>query len=260
MAKTNLHNSTARVTSSETYFIKPGYEVNTPDRATSQPSGNYWSDARIRSSMAFQYHVYQKAKDLIKGRGLHTVLEVGCGPGRKFKRLIWPHCDDSVLIDVPSCAPLIETILPKATFIGVDLETVSLALGRQFDLIVCADVVEHLANPDSCLRFMHSHLAPSGYCVVSTPERDLVRGMDSCRPPNPAHVREWNRQEFATLLQSRGFRIIEHSLYPQRAHSKICFTLTQRLRDRLLPIEALRTLNAGLFGTQVVICQRSAVQ
>ncbi|HSE91868.1 MAG TPA: methyltransferase domain-containing protein, partial [Methylomirabilota bacterium] len=42
-------------------------------------------------------------------------------------------------------------------------------LGGPFDVIVCADVLEHLADPESALERLVTHLAPGGAVVVSIP-------------------------------------------------------------------------------------------
>jgi len=42
-------------------------------------------------------------------------------------------------------------------------------LGVSFDAIVCADVLEHLADPLAALRRLLPHLAPGGVVVVSIP-------------------------------------------------------------------------------------------
>ncbi|MGH7391354.1 MAG: class I SAM-dependent methyltransferase [Candidatus Rokuibacteriota bacterium] len=42
-------------------------------------------------------------------------------------------------------------------------------LGGPFDVIVCADVLEHLVDPESALARLVTHLAPGGAVVVSIP-------------------------------------------------------------------------------------------
>lgn len=48
-----------------------------------------------------------------------------------------------------------------------DVETMD--LGRQFDLIVAGEIIEHLLNPGLCLLNLRRHIKPGGTLAVSTP-------------------------------------------------------------------------------------------
>lgn len=72
-------------------------------------------------------------------------------------------------------------------------------------LIICSDVIEHLVHPEHLMQTLSSHLRFVPAMVLSTPERDLVRGiLDTGPPANPSHVREWNRAELGRLLRKSG--------------------------------------------------------
>src|SRR5205823_3527718 len=70
------------------------------------------------------------------------------------------------------------------------------------DLVICADVIEHVADPEALMRFLVS--ATTDWIVISTPDRDLVySGRSKYRfgpPSNPAHVREWTMSEFRAFV------------------------------------------------------------
>jgi SAM-dependent methyltransferase len=82
--------------------------------------------------------------------------------------------------------------------------------------VLCADVIEHLLDPDPCLDFMRRHLAPGGLLLISTPERIALRGKDCMDCPHPMHVREWSFAEFGRFLASRRFEVADHLLLPQQ--------------------------------------------
>lgn len=212
------------------YYIKAGYHPK--ERALTfegDDVGAYWTDERIKKATTNQYYVYEKCFTLLQNRGYHTLLDVGCGPPVKIKGLLAQYCVDIVLVDQPSIADLVNGILPKAEFIPVNLEHIDLVLPKKFDLIICADVLEHLLNPDNCVRFIRRHLAPQGLAVLSTPERDYLRGKDCSYSPKPEHVREWNSVEFAQYITSRGFEIVEHSWLPQLMLGRVEFFCSQLL-------------------------------
>lgn len=79
-------------------------------------------------------------------------------------------------------------------------------------MIICADVIEHLLDPDELLRWLSS--IPFKKIVFSTPDRSfLVNELrSSCEmgpPHNPHHVREWNFQEFERYI-IQWFHIDQH--------------------------------------------------
>src|SRR5215831_1019668 len=79
-----------------------------------------------------------------------------------------------------------------------------------FDLVICADVIEHLPEPDGLLRYLQS-IAPC-WIVLSTPDRDVVGaryGTMEGPPKNIHHVREWNMPEFRSYI-SCFFDVTDH--------------------------------------------------
>jgi len=201
----------------EDYFIKAGYQPNKqPLTFEGDQSGSYWTNDRINMATEYQYYVYKKCSELLRNHHYSNLLDVGCGPPVKVKQHLLPYCNSITLIDQPSLATLAQQILPESKFISVNLENIELELGEKFDLIVCADVLEHLLNPNYCLRFIKQHLASNGLAVLSTPERNYLRGRACNYSPKPEHVREWNSTEFANYIKSQGFKIVEHFLTAQR--------------------------------------------
>lgn len=204
----------------ERYFIKPDYRSNLV-QATYDGSENpaYWNTERLKSAASFQYDVYVLAAHLVSARAAQTLLDVGSGPPMKLKALFQNGGLKIHLVDQPSTAAQGARLLPHARFTAANLETVELDLGIRFDLIICADVIEHLINPDFCLAFIRQHLAPNGLLLISTPERDILRGRDCTSCPHPMHVREWNTGEFRCYLESQGLQVVEHLLLPQQRTS-----------------------------------------
>lgn len=75
-------------------------------------------------------------------------------------------------------------------------------------VIICSDMIEHLANPSHLLEVLKGWLDHAPVCILTTPERDLIHGKGHTGPPtNPAHVREWNISEIEKLFLSIGFKV-----------------------------------------------------
>lgn len=215
------------------YCIRPDYQPNLARVARVPAQGpRYWTAERIALATEYQYDVYRMAAALMREPGVTSVLDVGCGPPVKLKSLLPGKALTVHLVDQPESAPLAAEVLPAARFTATDLETIDVDLGQRFDLAICADVIEHLRNPDPCLAFMRRHLSPGGVLLISTPERDILRGRDCRSCAHPEHVREWNGEEFARFLQSRGWQVLKRGNLPQQRTSAP-FRLLGSLLERL---------------------------
>lgn len=202
------------------FFIKEDYKSR--DQNLTLDTGvdpKYWTEARVREAGQFQYYVYEYCLKLIKKHKLKSFMDVGCGAPVKVKQLISPHCPTITLVDQPTTKRIANKILPSARFISADLETIEMPLPEKHHIIVCADVLEHLVNPDMCMNFINANLEEEGFLVISTPERDFLRGENCMASPKPEHVREWNRDEFSQYIQSHKVNILEQFLVPQKKAS-----------------------------------------
>jgi len=165
----------------------------------------------VELSMVYQYEVYKYASRLIRKYKLRNVLDIGCGHGMKLKKLILPVCQDITGIDEVSTISWCKQHHNFGTWCADNLEDAKVDLERTFDLIVAADVIEHLVNPDKLLEAIKRFASRDTFIILSTPERDATRGKDDMGPPlNPLHAREWNFDEFRKYIEHRRFRVIRH--------------------------------------------------
>jgi hypothetical protein len=185
------------------FFIKEGYQPRN--------QAEYFEDTSEKSSEAtWQPDVYPLADELGMLTGCSKVIDVGCGHAQKLVQLHpkfeiigvdyganldycrqqynfgrWIEWD----LELPACPPIEDDVVSQS-------------------IIICADVIEHLIDPSSFLRYIRFWLERSPIAILSTPERDLTRGASDVGPPgNAAHVREWNRGELQLLLQAAGIGI-----------------------------------------------------
>jgi SAM-dependent methyltransferase len=161
----------------------------------------------------YQHSVYTFARDLMVEHGLLSLLDIGCGTGVKLAEIIHPVCQDITGIDGKHCIDICKQQHSFGRWLTDDIENPTLSPEKTFDLIISSDVVEHLINPDFLLAYIKRYANENTWIVISTPERDMVRGKRHFGPaPNRAHVREWNMAEFYRYIDSNGFEILDHFL------------------------------------------------
>lgn len=202
------------------YFIKDGYCSNQEPVTVDAVSGSvYWSPHRIRGNRSFQYGVYRYASRLVREHGIRTVIDVGCGAGYKLGLVARRNPNTRVVgIDQPNAIEYCRSHNDFGEWHADDFESPSDALADlRAELVISSDVIEHLSDPDNLLRYIRLRLRPGGWVLLSTPERDALRGRDCRHSPNPNHIREWNFDEFEAYLTSRGAEIVDHFVqYPVR--------------------------------------------
>ena len=237
----------------EKYFLKEGYLCNDGAQTLDvAPTDRYWTSERIELSSRYQHHVYLLAAQLAKNKNYSTAMDLGCGPGTKAKTILSPAFKKLILIDQQSSRKIVEQVIPQATFISADLEKCDITLDQKIDLIICADVVEHLYNPLPCLKFALNSIKPDGLVIFSTPERDYLRGKDCMNSPHSSHVREWNTEEFKQLLEYSGFKILRQLHLPPQKLSRI-EDLMRILLQRYLKRSSWRSCQVAICRTNDAI-------
>lgn len=205
------------------YYIKEGYKCNKVKTFNTKPE-TYWDSTRVRSSYYFQYSIYKFAAEIFRKKKLKTILDIGSGPGTKMNKLFKGIAQDITLVDQPNMREIIEIHCPGVKYIGWNLEK-PIILGEKYDMITCFDVIEHLENPDSILQSVRYNLKENGIAIISTPDRDIRRGKNCLKSPNPEHVREWSRDEFLKYIQKSGFEVLKSFNYPNKKLNNILLTL-----------------------------------
>jgi 2-polyprenyl-3-methyl-5-hydroxy-6-metoxy-1,4-benzoquinol methylase len=181
------------------YFIKSGY--------VHRPVPEYFDDT-TRSGVVYQPEVYPRAASLAREAGAEVIVDVGCGEGEKLASL---HPEFRIVgIDLGRNITSARERYPFGDWEEFDLDKEGtfpvddIALSRA--VVVCSDVIEHLRRPEHLLGHLRRCLDLCHGVVLSTPERNLRRGVHHMGPPgNVAHVREWAIDELAALLASFGF-------------------------------------------------------
>ena len=186
--------------------------------------------------------------EYIRPKSGDRILDIGCGPALKLQSLIAPLCNDIVGLDDQRIVEYCRQHFDFGQFIACDIEHDPFPVQRTFDLIICADVIEHLVDPDKLLDAIRAAATPDSWIVLSTPDRDILRGKGCLRSPKRMHVREWTSAEFAIYLTSRSFVIHEHTLLPPIKF----YWSTEYFQQRFLQLRAGRSF----ASCQMVVCKK----
>lgn len=182
------------------YYLKSGYQ--------SREQPEYCLD--LVENDIWQPQVYVLARYLGKILNCKYLIDIGCGMAFKLSKM-YPGFQ-IIGIDYGANIQRCKEIYPYGTWIEHDLDSPqSLPIQDSIlkdSIIICADVIEHLVNPAFLLGNLKEMMELSAACLMSTPERDIERGINHFGPPpNRSHVREWNLYELTDLFRSLHFNI-----------------------------------------------------
>jgi SAM-dependent methyltransferase len=145
-----------------------------------------------------------------------TVLDLGCGNGRA-SRMLADAGKRVVGLEIASAA------LGKATATGASgsICYVEGSCEAQFpfrsesiDAIYCAEVIEHLVDPQITLAECRRVLRPGGTLFVTTPYHGRVKniliavaGFERHFDPSGPHIRFFTPRSLASLMRFQGFSV-----------------------------------------------------
>ncbi len=148
-----------------------------------------------------------------------SVLDIGCGGGRlgasikqRQNATVWGVESDS------TAAERARNHLDQVFAGNITADEISF-VENQFDCIICADVLEHLREPEKVLKRIRHWLHPDGCLVTSIPNvrnhtviRSLLAGnwtYESAGLLDEDHVRFFTRNDIEKMLYCAGFTIEE---------------------------------------------------
>ena len=128
------------------------------------------------------------------GQG-RRVLDIGCRDGA-LTRWYVPH-NEVTGVDVDRHA--LELAAPMLYHtLWLDVETEWRFLPQSFDVIVLAEILEHLKNDSLLMAHVAMTLRPGGLCIGSVPNDAGWRG----NPPDVDHKRQYTADTLRQLLEA----------------------------------------------------------
>jgi len=168
------------------------------------------------------------------------VLELGCGPGHMSK-VLTKHLGCQVRgIEIdPEAAKAARDFCRDVTVCNLDeTDLRRLFKNGQFDVIIAADILEHLKTPERTLVQCKHLLRQDGYLVISIPNAShvgIVANLMSAQFPysdigllDRTHLRFFTGPSFRSLLRETGYLIdkwlthkvpVEHTEFKRVFHS-----------------------------------------
>lgn len=192
------------------------------------------------------------------------VLELGCSVGTQSKVLREElGCDVTGVELNPLAARQAETYCTRVVVGNLDLVDFEAEFPSQkFDVVLCADVLEHIYNPMALLSRIKTVIGTSGYVVASIPNVvhialifEMLHGKFDYRDKgllDDSHIRFFTRSSLISTFTDAGF-IIDHldrglaSAYETEFAVSNC---TQEDRDVL---DYLRTNNEECFTYHFIV-------
>jgi SAM-dependent methyltransferase len=149
-----------------------------------------------------------------------AVLDYGCGDGALLAQIVRKCRPRETHGFEPNAAGagLARAMLQKHNIAATIHQDVQHLPASHFDVVVCADAIEHVMDPHGLMTQIARALRPGGRAVITTPVRLAER------PEDPGHVHEWYPDEFRDWLQAAGsLRLISHELHIPAAATEVYF-------------------------------------
>jgi SAM-dependent methyltransferase len=160
------------------------------------------------SSWKNEPHLDDEIDAIVQRVRPQSVLEIGCNDGRFLQLLHARGCGVTVGLE-PNPAPG-----GVARERGLDVyegwaspELVKAIVAERgaFDLVVCRQVLEHVADPNKLLRAARAALVPGGYFFVDVPDWQPARALGDISVLWEEHVKYYTAATLLPLLSREGF-------------------------------------------------------
>jgi uncharacterized protein (TIRG00374 family) len=170
----------------------------------------------------FQRRRTATIKTMLDAKNGHVILDIGCGSGVQLRALTVDSPKLMVGMDINRAALLFAKgkDIPNTEFLIADAEQLPFR-EKTVDRIICAEIIEHLHEPEKMIAESGRVLADGGKIVISTPNESSVWGvyeflwdvLGRGRNYGETHLKFFSVPELETCFAS----------YPERSHTTLFF-------------------------------------
>jgi len=181
-----------RLTSSENSCITDPLEYNSHDNFNEIYHKADFVQKYIKPErLSFYRHVCDVIDQNDISLDRKTVVDVGCGSGH-FLAEIKSRYSSAMITGYEFTSEAFlhaREICPSAEYV---LQNIYETSSKQFDIVVCMEVLEHLEFPHRALRNLLNITNVGGYVIITVPDgrRDTFRG----------HINFWSQESFRTFI------------------------------------------------------------
>jgi 2-polyprenyl-3-methyl-5-hydroxy-6-metoxy-1,4-benzoquinol methylase len=175
------------------------------DRCKEMYTVDFLTNRPVHPSM--HAHLEQIAQRLderfVRGK---CVLEIGAGTGH-FARIL-AALADSVLVIEPSRA-LRKEMVPEPNIRLINASFSPALCSQPIDLIICRQVLEHVADPIHMLREMRHVLTSDGMIYVEVPRAEFIESSLAIIELHNAHVQYFHERTFPFLASKASLEVVD---------------------------------------------------
>ncbi len=229
-----------------------------------QRGAYHWQECDSRSPnfnppLAARYEVVRR--EVSEASHCSRVLDIGCGDAYLIAQ-IQKFCTEVRGVDSEAQAvALANEILkehPHCRVVQGDCYHLPFD-DNYFDMVLCTDVIEHLTDPQACVREIRRVLNDKGTLVMTTPKFRPDRKWDE------RHEKEYTSQELTQLLSEQFAEVRMSYFWPLRwsnfYHSRIGWRLCKYIgRLGWNPFLAETSTRPNSFGQLKAVCRGRAIK
>jgi len=139
---------------------------------------------------------YQFALKHVRGK---RVLDYGCGSGYG-SYMLSSIADNVTAVDISKEAVNFAKSCYKSS--NLVFYTISELSNEKYDVITSFQVIEHVPDEKEYIKKLKELLNPSGYLLISTPDKSFRLFNYIQKPWNVFHLKEYNGKDLNNLLQN----------------------------------------------------------
>jgi SAM-dependent methyltransferase len=136
-----------------------------------------------------------------------SVVDVGGGSGM-LAVLLAQRASEVHLVE-PSRALVREQFADRGVILHSTMFPPADFAGRQFDVLLSRQVIEHVPSPDGFLEAIRSHVRPNGMVYIELPSAEYIETVHSVVDFHYPHVHYYRRHEMEVLFARARFAIEE---------------------------------------------------